>query len=75
MAEICQVCNKKIGFLDRQYRTQGLLMHDHCLFTLEENPEKYGIKVEDLDHLSDQAIERKKEIKKQRNLFLLLPTK
>ena len=70
MAEICQVCNKKIGFLDRQYRTQGLLMHDHCLFTLEENPEKYGVKVEDLDHLSDQAIERKKRDKKIEKLIL-----
>ena len=69
MAEICQICNKKIGFLDMEFQTQGLVMHYHCLITFEENPEKYGVKAEDLNHLSDQAVERKKRDKKRKKMY------
>ena len=41
MAEICQICNKKIGLMDNEYQTQGLIMHHHCLLTFEADPEKY----------------------------------
>ena len=42
MAEICQVCNKKIGLMDMEYVREGLIMHYHCLPTFEDDPEKYG---------------------------------
>ena len=45
MAEICQICNKKIGLMDNEYQTQGLIMHHHCLLTFEADPEKYVGKV------------------------------
>ena len=42
MAEICQVCNKKIGFLDMEYVREGIIMHSLCTPTFEADPEKYS---------------------------------
>ena len=42
MAEICQVCNKKIGFLDSDIEIGKIHLHHDCLATFEADPEKYG---------------------------------
>ena len=42
MAEICQVCNKKIGFLDTDIEIGKIHLHHDCLATFEADPEKYG---------------------------------
>ena len=42
MAEICPVCDKKIGFLDVQLVQGGIVVHTSCTSTFLENPEEYG---------------------------------
>ena len=42
MAEICVVCNKKIGFLDPGTKIGKIHVHDVCVETLKADPEKYG---------------------------------
>ena len=42
MAEICQVCNKKIGFLDSDIEIGKINLHHDCLATFAADPEKYG---------------------------------
>ena len=42
MAEICPVCDKKIGFLDVQIVQGGIVVHTSCTSTFLENPEEYG---------------------------------
>ena len=42
MAEICQVCNKKIGLMDKDIEIGRIHMHYACLRTFEADPEKYG---------------------------------
>ena len=41
MAEICKVCNKKIGFLDTDIEIGKIHLHHDCLATFEADPEKY----------------------------------
>ena len=42
MAEICPVCEKKIGFLDVHRPQVGIEIHASCASTFSENPEEYG---------------------------------
>ena len=42
MAEICQVCNKKIGLMDKDIEIGKIHMHYDCLKTFEADPKKYG---------------------------------
>ena len=42
MAETCQVCNKKIGFLESDIEIGKIHLHHDCLATFEADPEKYG---------------------------------
>ena len=41
MAEICPVCNKKIGFF-KVTPQDGIDVHETCISTFSRNPEKYG---------------------------------
>ena len=42
MAETCQICNKKIGLMDKDIEIGRIHMHYACLRTFEADPEKYG---------------------------------
>ena len=43
MADICPVCNQKIGFFDSANEfPQGMIVHSQCLSEFNQNPEKYG---------------------------------
>jgi len=46
MAEICPVCDKKIGFF-RVEPQVGFFTHPACEIAFVEEPEKYGGKEED----------------------------
>ena len=63
MAEICQICNKKIGLMDHEYKTQGLIMHYHCLPTFEADPKKYVGKVKKTKELAPSGEDWSKEEK------------
>ena len=42
MADICSVCNEKIGWLDLCYPQEGIITHSKCVSVFEEDPERYG---------------------------------
>ena len=63
MTDTCKICNKKIGLMDMEYATQGLIIHDHCLPTFEADPEKYGGKVSNETRKTDKKNEGNKKTK------------
>ena len=66
MAGACQICNKKIAFWDLDYETHGMSMHYGCRQEFLEDPEKYGVKPQDLIDESKplKQAKRNKEIEK-----------
>ena len=68
MAEICAVCDKKIGVFSLD-KIQGVVIHDTCREAFFRNPEKYGgkaikkteaqIKAESQHAKQEQKIEEK----------------
>ena len=63
MAETCQICNKKIGLMDMEHATQGLIMHYHCLPTFEADPKKYVGKVKKTKELAPSGEDWNKDEK------------
>ena len=67
MAEICPVCNKKIGFF-KVTPQDGIDVHETCISTFSRNPEKYGgkaiEKTEDQKKYQEQQKKEKEELDK-----------
>lgn len=63
MAEICQVCNKKIGLMNMDIVIGNVHMHYDCLKTFEADPEKYGGKVSNETRKTDKKNEGNKKTK------------
>ena len=42
MAEICPVCDEKIGFLDGDFPQDGIEVHTRCLGEFFQDPEMFG---------------------------------
>ena len=42
MAEICAVCNKKTYSMDSVKIQDGIFIHQYCMSTFNQEPEKYG---------------------------------
>ena len=68
MAEICPVCDEKIGFLDGDFPQDGIEVHTRCLGEFFQDPEKYGgtVKTEPLtkeekEAAAEQRNQRRKE--------------
>ena len=56
MAKICQICEKKISFLEEKYVTQNLLIHTKCRQTFANDPKKYGAVPEKLTAIEKRYI-------------------
>ena len=66
MADICAVCDKKIGKFSLD-KIQGVVIHDTCREAFFKNPEKYGaISVEQKGKENSETMKIQKEAAEQR---------
>ena len=64
MADICAVCDKKIGVFSLD-KIQGVVIHDTCREAFFKNPEKYGGKaIEKTDDQIKAEVQRKEQQQK-----------
>ena len=64
MADICAVCDKKIGKFSLD-KIQGVVIHDTCGEAFFKNPEKYGGKaIEKTDDQIKAEVQRKEQQQK-----------
>tara|TARA_B100001250_G_C19426956_1_gene625787 strand:- start:110 stop:475 length:366 start_codon:yes stop_codon:yes gene_type:complete len=69
MADICPVCNKKIGFVNGITPQDGIDVHESCITTFFENPELYGGKAIENKYQTKEekeAIEQKRKEQQQK---------
>ena len=69
MAEICPVCDKKIGWSDEYFYIDdgGIECHAYCMDEFNLNPEKYGgtVKTEPLTQEEKEAAEQRNQRRKE----------